>query len=145
MSPTAASGCGEALELPQRVRAEPGRQTFLLILWSENEVWEAPKLSQQVLVEPGRQTCLLEDEISRDVRFKNNPSHSSPLLPCTSTLPCRKASLTAARVFPSTAHIGAWRAFKFPQRVRAEPGHQTCFGTFYTKMKSLAMMDLNIF
>ena len=52
-------GPGEALNLPQRVRAEPGRQTFFGILWSENEVWEAPKLSQQVRVEPGRQTCIL--------------------------------------------------------------------------------------
>ena len=41
----AARGSVEALKLPQQVRAEPDRQTFLVILWSENEVWEAPKLS----------------------------------------------------------------------------------------------------
>ena len=48
MSRTAARGPRGALKLPQRARAEPGRQTFLVILWYENEVWEAPKLSQQV-------------------------------------------------------------------------------------------------
>jgi hypothetical protein len=35
MAPTAARGLGGALKLPQQVRAEPGRQTFLVILWSE--------------------------------------------------------------------------------------------------------------
>ena len=54
--PCCAMGPGGALKLPQRVRAQPGRQTLLVILLSENEVWEAPKLSQQVRAEPGRLT-----------------------------------------------------------------------------------------
>ena len=56
---TAAGGSGGALKLTQRVRAEPDRQTFLVILWYENEVSEAPKLSQLVRAEPGRLTCIL--------------------------------------------------------------------------------------
>ena len=44
--PTAARGFGVALKLPQQVRAEPGRQTFLMHLWPENDVWERFKLSQ---------------------------------------------------------------------------------------------------
>jgi len=52
-TPTAARGPpGGVLKLPQRVRAEPGRQTFLVHLWPENEIWEAPKLSQQFRAEP---------------------------------------------------------------------------------------------
>ena len=54
-----AMGPGGVLKLSQRVRAEPGRQTFLVILRSENEAWEAPNISQQVRAEPGRQTCIL--------------------------------------------------------------------------------------
>ena len=55
----AARGSGGALKLPKRVRAEPGSQTFMVILWSENYVCEAPKLSHQVRAEPGCQTCIL--------------------------------------------------------------------------------------
>src|SRR5208282_6069899 len=75
-----ARGPGGALKLPQRVRAEPGRQTFMVILWCENEVWEAPllrlecflplhqlcygslgalKLPHRVRAEPGHQTFLV--------------------------------------------------------------------------------------
>ena len=59
IAPTVLGGLGGALKLPQRVRAEPGRQTFLVMLWSEIEVWEAPKLAQQIRAEPGRQTIIL--------------------------------------------------------------------------------------
>ena len=38
--PMRLGGLGERLSFPQRVRAEPGRQTFLMHLWPENEVWE---------------------------------------------------------------------------------------------------------
>ena len=51
-TPTVARGPGGSLKLPQRVRAEPGRQTFLVHLLPENELWEAPKLSQQFRAEP---------------------------------------------------------------------------------------------
>ena len=44
----AAKGSGGALKLPQRVRAEPGRQTFMVILWCENEIWEAPFTAARV-------------------------------------------------------------------------------------------------
>jgi len=47
MAPTAALGCLGSAETPQRVQAEPGRETLLVIMWSENEVWEAFKLSEQ--------------------------------------------------------------------------------------------------
>ena len=53
-APSAARGPGGALKLPQRDRAEPDLQTFLVILWSENEVWEAFKLSQQTGRSPAR-------------------------------------------------------------------------------------------
>ena len=33
-------GVWGARKLPQRVRVEPGRQTFLMHLWPENYVWE---------------------------------------------------------------------------------------------------------
>ena len=41
--PSAARRPGGALKLPQRVRAYPGRQTFLMHLWPENDVWEHSK------------------------------------------------------------------------------------------------------
>ena len=97
-------GPGGALKLPQRVRAEPGRQTVLMILWSENEVWEGPKLSHQVRRSPAATHAFWpEVKISRDNRFRINPSHSSPLLPTYFPHPpflAAKRPFTAARVFP---------------------------------------------
>ena len=51
--PTAARGSEGALKLPQRVRAEPGRQTFLNHLWPENEVWERLNSLNRLLAELG--------------------------------------------------------------------------------------------
>ena len=51
--PTAARGSGGALKLPQRVRAEPGRQTFLMHFWPENEVWELLNSLNRLLTELG--------------------------------------------------------------------------------------------
>ena len=48
-----ARGSGGALKLPQGVRAEPGRQTFLMHLWPENEVWERLKNLNRLLAELG--------------------------------------------------------------------------------------------
>ena len=56
--PTVARGFGGALKLPQQVRAEPGRQTFLVHLWPENEVWGALKLPHWVRSESFRRTCI---------------------------------------------------------------------------------------
>src|SRR5208282_5367820 len=52
----AARGSGGALKLPQRVRAEPGRQTFMAILWCENEVWKAHLLRLECSL-PLHQLC----------------------------------------------------------------------------------------
>jgi len=64
-------GLRERCKLPQRVRAEPGRQTtfgaYLVVFWSENTLsvkilnaarvsGERCQLPQRVPAEPGRQT-----------------------------------------------------------------------------------------
>ena len=51
--PAAARGSGGALKLPQRVRAEPGRQMFLMHLRPENEVWERLNSLNRLLAELG--------------------------------------------------------------------------------------------
>jgi hypothetical protein len=46
-------GYGGVLKLPQRVRAEPDRQTFLMHLWPENDVWERLSSLNRLLAELG--------------------------------------------------------------------------------------------
>ena len=53
--PHCGKGFRGALKLPQRVRAEPGRQTFLKHLWPENEVWERLNSLNRLLADLGAQ------------------------------------------------------------------------------------------
>ena len=98
---TAARGLGKRLSYPQRVLAEPGRQTLLVILWSEIEVWEAFKLSQQSGRSPAAKHAFwLEDDIfamtdleDLEVTILIHLYSSTYFRP----LPRRKVPLTAAR------------------------------------------------
>jgi len=112
----------------------------LVILWPENEVREAPTPSQQVRASPDggrppnmhfylktKSLAMTDIEVTHLIYIR--PFH---LLPSPTFSPQRTPNLHT-RVFPSMAPTKVWRpgeAFKLPQRVRAEPGRQTIFGTF---------------
>src|SRR5208282_4103899 len=49
----------ERLSSPSGVRAEPGRQTFLMHLWPENDAWNRLISLNNPLAELGAKTCIL--------------------------------------------------------------------------------------